>query len=374
MENFINKKMSEESAIKLAIQEAEKGQGFVSPNPPVGCVILNKDWQFLSSGFYAHYGADHAEVTALNKIENKKALDGAHVFVTLEPCAHFGQTPPCVDSLLKYPLADVNYGMEDPNPKTSGQGLKKLKQKGIKVKKFPFFQNSIHRLYEAFTLNMKENRTFFALKTASSLDGVIALSHGESQWITGQESRDFAFFLRAVFDAVLIGVHTFLEDKPRLNCRKKGLEKQKNKVCILDPLGKSLSLIEKSNLVRVRPIENIFVITGPSVKKQSRPFPVLTAPLQPNTLQFDLKKLSIQLYKEKIGSVLVEGGAKTLSSFLAQNIAQRLYCFVNPCLLGGLKGRYWTEDMSISSLSDRKKLKCKEVLSFGDDLLIMGVL
>lgn len=373
MKNFLNKQFSDQEAMKLAIKEAEKGWGFVSPNPPVGCVILNRDGQFLSSGYYSHYGSIHAEISALNKIKDKKILKGAHLFVTLEPCVHFGQNPPCMDSLLKQPFASVTYGREDPNPKVKGQGLKKLKQKGIKVRSSPFLQKSIRRLYEAFSLNMEENRTFFALKVASSLDGVCALSHGESQWITGQESRTYASHLRACFDAVLIGVNTFLEDDPRLNCRKKGFEKTTNKVCILDPSGRSLELIPKSKLARVRPIEDIFVITRKSIKKQHYPFKTLKASLKPGSFQFDLKDLSFRLYQEKICSLLIEGGVHTFSSFLGQNAAQRLYQFVSPCLLGGLKGRHWTEDLSIKFLTFQKRLRFKEILFFGEDFLITGV-
>ena len=374
MKNLLNKKLSEKEAMELAIKEAEKGQGFVSPNPPVGCVILNKDNKFLSSGFYSHYGAIHAEISALNKIKDKKNLKDAHFFVTLEPCTHFGQNPPCVESLLKYPLSSLTYGMEDPNPKVKGQGLKKLKQKGVKIKKSPYFENSIRRIYEAFKLNMEENRSFFALKIASSLDGVFALSHGESQWITEEESRDYVSYLRAGFDAVLIGVNSFLEDNPRLNCRKKGFEKTSNKICILDPSGRSLKLITKSKLSSVRPIENIFVITSKPLKKQNYPFKVLSVPLSSNKLEFDLKSLSFQLYEEKIGSVLIEGGAKTLSSFLEQNQVQRLYQFINPCLIGGKRGRYWTENLFTKSLNSRIKIKFKEILYFGEDFLITGTL
>ena len=371
MKNLLNKKLSEQKAMELAIKEAEKGQGFVSPNPPVGCVFLNKDRQFLSSGFYSHYGSIHAEISALNKIQDKKALSGAHLFVTLEPCAHVGQNPPCVDSLLKYPLASVTYGREDPNPKTKSQGLKKLKQKGISVKQSPFWQNSIRRLYEAFALNMEENRTFFALKVASSLDGVCALSHGESQWITGEKSRDYVSYLRACFDAVLIGVSTFLEDNPMLNCRKKGFEKAVNKVCILDPLGQSLNLVSKSNLAKVRPLQNIFVITGKSIKK-TYPFKVLSTPFKLDSSRFDLRSLSVQLYREKINSVLIEGGVQTFSSFLEQNAVQRLYQFITPGLLGGMRGRYWTEELPVHSLDDKKKLNFKEILHFGEDICITG--
>ncbi len=374
MTSLLNKQLSDKEAMRLAIEEAEKGQGFVSPNPPVGCVIVNKDKRFLSSGFYARYGGIHAEISALNKIQDKKQLAGAHLFVTLEPCAHVGQNPPCAGRLLKYPLASVIYGREDPNPKTKSQGLKQLRQKGIYVKKSPFWRESIQRLYEAFAFNMEKNRAFFALKSASSLDGVSALSHGESQWITGEEARGHASYLRACFSAVLIGVNAFLEDNPRLNCRKKGFEPLVNKVCILDPLGRSLDLISQSNLAKVRPAENIFVITDKPINKKKHPFKAFSIPFLPDKFQFDLKSLSLQLYKEKIASVLVEGGAKTFSGFLEQKAAQRLYHFINPCLLGGARGKYWTEDLSVRSLNERQKIKSKEILCFGEDIFITGAL
>ena len=373
MDTWTNKKLSEKEAMGLAIQLAEKGQGFVSPNPPVGCVILDKHSRFLSSGFYSHYGGIHAEISALNKIKNKKALKDARLFVTLEPCAHYGQNPPCVDRLLQYPLAEVIYGREDPNPKTKSKGLKKLKQKGLLVKKSAFYPKAIRRLYEAFALNQEESKTFFALKTASSLDGISALTQGESQWITGKETKDFVFYLRACFSAVLIGINTFLEDNPKLNCRKKEFKKVINKVCLLDPLGQSLKLIPRSALASVRPMENIFVITS-SLIKQKYPFKIIQAPLWPHSKLFDLNSLSSRLYREKIPSVLIEGGVKTFSHFLQQKAVQRLYQFIHPCLLGGLKGRVWTENLSIPSLKNKIKLKETESLLFGEDFCITGVL
>ena len=363
------KTLSDESAMALAIEEAQKGLGFVSPNPPVGCVILNKNREFLSSGFYSHYGAIHAEIRALNRVKDKTLLEKAHLFVTLEPCFHFGQNPPCVDSLIQYPWASLTYGMADPNPKTNKKSLKKLKSKGFKVKKTDFFEKELQRLYEAFTLNMKEKRAFFALKSASSLDGVVAFCHGESQWITNQKSRNFAQKLRAGFSAVLIGVNTFLQDNPRLNSRRNSKKSLTNKVIILDPSGKSFSLIESSNLARVRPMKNIYVVSRK--KPQKKPaFQWIHSEEYP----FDLKKLSYRLYQERIASVLVEGGSETWSSFLEQKAAQRLYHFISPCLLGGKKGQYWTENLNIESLKYKKQLKLIEILYLNEDVFITGLL
>ena len=369
MEKRLRRRLSDKSAMALAIEEAQKGLGFVAPNPPVGCVILSQNREFLSSGFYSHYGAIHAEIMALNKIKNKKLLEKARIFITLEPCFHFGQNPPCVDSLIQYSWVSLTYGIEDPNPKTNKKSIKKLKSKGFKVKKTDFFKKELQRLYEAFAFNIKEKRAFFALKSASSLDGVSAFSHGESQWITSQKSISLAHELRAGFSAVLIGVNTFLQDNPRLNCRIKTRKNIANKVIILDPSGQSFSLIEKSNLARVRPMKNIYVVSQKKPQKKSA-FQLIHLP---NKYPLDLKELSYKLYQKSINSVLVEGGAETLSQFLEQKQAHRLYSFINLCLLGGQKSRYWTETLNIKGLSSKKQLKSVEILHLNEDLFLTGL-
>ena len=352
----------------LALKESYKGKGFVSPNPCVGSVILNKNREFLSSGFYARYGAVHAEIMALNKIKNKKLLNQARLFVTLEPCVHFGQNPPCVESLAKYPWKSITYGIEDPNPQVSGKGVKSLKKKGFLVKKTRFFKWELKRLYEVFILNMREKRAFFALKTAGSLDAVAGLSQGESQWITEPQSRMTSHDLRLSFDSVLIGVETFLQDNPRLNIRKANLKKT-NKVILLDPLGRSLSLISKSRLAELRPLKDIYVVSYCKTKKTGASFISI-----PRSREIDLKDLSYKLYEKKITSVLVEGGIQTFSAFLKQKAGLRLYQFINPSFLGGYRGRYWTENLNIGSLKDRIKIQSLEVLAVHPDLLLTGVL
>jgi len=350
----------------LAIEQAYKGRGFVSPDPLVGAVILDKNRELLSTGFYSAYGAPHAEVQALNKIQNKAFLDQAHLYVTLEPCVHYGKNPPCVKSLAKYPWKSITYGLEDPNPKVSKKGIKQLKDKGFVVKKTQFFSLQLKRLYEAFNWNMKKQRAFFALKIAGSLDGVAGYSHGESQWITEPISRSLNQDLRLSFDAVLIGLETFLQDNPRLNVRKRNL---KNKVILLDPEGCSLDLIPKSRLAEVRPLKNIYVVS----RHRKKSLPVSYVSMPPNEKK-DLKALSYELYKAKISSVLVEGGTKTFATFLEQRAGSRLYQFINPSFLGGCKGRYWTETLKTSQLKERIKLELLEVLKTQPDLFITGLL
>ena len=363
---LLKKQLTDQEAMALAIEQAYKGRGLVSPDPLVGSVILNKDRELLSTGFYARYGALHAEIMALKKLKNKALLERAYLFVTLEPCSHFGKNPPCVRNLIKYPWKSITYGIEDPNPKVSKKGIKQLREKGFSVKKTRFFQNQLKRLYESFTVNMKEKRTFFALKTAGSLDGVAGFSHGESQWITSSQSRNLNQNLRLSFDAVLIGVETFLQDNPRLNVRKTSF---KNKVILLDPEGRSLDLITQSRVAKVRPLKNIYIVSS----RRKKGLAVSYIPT-PKGKKIDLKSLSYQLYKEKINSVLVEGGMRTFSDFLEQRASSRIYQFINPSFLGGYRGRYWTENLQISHLNQRIEVQFLEVLKTEPDLFMTGLL
>ena len=370
-------KLSAKQAMEWSVCEAERGLGRVSPNPPVGCVILDQNRGFLASGCYAAYGGPHAEIEALRKIKDKKALKGASLYVTLEPCAHWGQTPPCADELAKYPFAAVICGREDPNPKTKGRGLKKLREKGFQVKKYPAaFEGKIQSLYEAFACNMREKKTFIALKAAVSLDGMLGLSGGASQWITSQASRRHAAWLRGRYDGVLTGAGSFLEDNPRLNSRHPRFSGQLNKAVILDPGGDCLDLIPRSRLAGVRPLSHILAVTRPFVRRAAAgkfPFVRMSCPYLEEKKQFDLSHLRSELYQSHgLCSLLAEGGAFALSSFLEQDQAQKLYLFAAPCVLGGVRGRSWAGGLSVKSLKGRKELKLEEPRRLGPDILLTG--
>lgn len=372
----IGQRLSPKSAMKLAIREAKKGVGFVSPNPPVGCVILDRDHKFLSSGFHRSYGREHAEIIALNQIKKKSFLTGAFVYITLEPCAHFGQTPPCVDALAQYPLARVIYGMKDPNPKTDGAGIDQLNHKGIQTEPFSCFQKEVKKLYEEFSFNMKEGRAWVALKVAVTLDGKMALSDGSSRWITSEISRKYVSRLRGHHDGVLIGAGTFLQDNPRLNSRQPPYRGRKNRVVLLDPKGVSLKHVASSRLSEVRPLSHIIVVVADSLKTSLKnpAFNLKRYPLNSND-RFDLRSLLTNLYKEeKITSLLVEGGEAVYSSFLQQKAAQRLYQFIGPQFLGGSNGKGFTEGFFVKSLDQAVFLRDVEFVKKGSDFLVMGLL
>ena len=371
----IGQRLSPRSAMKMALQEAKKGVGFVSPNPPVGCVILDKDHKFLSSGFHESYGKEHAEIIALNQIKKKSLLNGAFIYVTLEPCAHFGKTPPCVEALIRYPMARVIYGMKDPNPDTNGAGIDKLNLKGIQTEPFSCFQKEVKKLYEVFSFNMKERRAWTALKVAVTLDGMMALSNGSSRWITSDTSRKYVSRLRGRYDGVLIGAGTFLQDNPRLNSRQPPYREKKNRVVILDPKGVSLKHIASSRLAEVRPLSHIVVIVADSLKPPAKQpsFRLKKYPLNSDG-RFDLRTLLTDLYKEeKITSLLVEGGGAMYSSFFQQKAAQRLYQFVSPRFLGGGRGRGFTEGFFVKSIVQAAVLQDVEFSKKGPDFLVTGL-
>lgn len=359
-------RLSPSEAMALAITEGKRGAGFVSPNPLVGCVILDRNFEFLSSGFHARLGDLHAEASALQQISDRSRLEGAHIFVTLEPCAHEGRQPSCAKTLAALPIASVTYGLKDPNPKVSGQGETILLEAGKKVVEFPLMQTELEELAEIFLLNMKLKRPFVSVKIASSMDGQVALKDGTSQWITGETARDSVQGLRGVYDAVLTGVGTFLKDDPRLNSRDPRYKDRPQRVVLLDPEGLSLSRLATSNLLKVRSLKDIWLVTKPGL---SAPDGVhhLTLPLQ-ETGEFQISDLLHELQRHDIHSLFVEAGGQTAAGFFNQKLVDRLYLYLAPKLLGN--GLSWTSKLNVESLDLAIELGQARVESMGKDLLL----
>lgn len=340
--------MNLDQAMQLAMSEALKGAPFVSPNPKVGCVILDQNGKLLSSGYHKKFGEAHAEVEALKSLPIE-SFRGSHVIVTLEPCAHEGKTPSCAKTLAKLPIKKVTFGLFDPNPLVAGQGAEILRAAGIEVEEYQgHLKNELEEICEEFLFNMRQKKVFVSLKIAQSLDGKIALSNGESKWITGPEARSKVHELRAQYDAVLVGKNTVLTDNPSLNVRHP-LIKKENKVVVLDRSGEVLKKIDHLKIFSAHKPENLIVL--PSI---------------------DLKTALEELYAKGIRSLMVEGGGQTFSNFLQQDLVQRLHLFTAPVILG--QGIGWAECFTLSSMAQKKELKSVKTQLFGNDLYLTGKL
>ncbi|NUN05999.1 MAG: bifunctional diaminohydroxyphosphoribosylaminopyrimidine deaminase/5-amino-6-(5-phosphoribosylamino)uracil reductase RibD [Bdellovibrio sp.] len=377
--------LTAEQAMLLAISEAYKGATGASPNPLVGSVVLDEQSRFLACGYHEFYGGPHAEVNAVKNLANED-LRNAHVFVTLEPCAHEGKTPSCAKMLAKFPIKKVTFGLIDPNPLVAGQGADILRQAGIEAEVFSSanpglaqeIKIKLEEVCEAFLWNFRHKKTFVALKMASSLDGQVALRSGESQWITGPQSREYVHYLRACYDAILVGKGTIEFDNPSLDIRHSEIKK-KNKVVVIDGEGELLTRYAKLKLSTLHANDDVFWCVAKEMREQVehtlaqnsvRPQIVYVATKVGGDL--DLQDLLAQLYTKGLRSALVEGGALTASSFIEHGLVNRLYLFQAPILMGSGGSKSWTETVRVPVMAEKIQLKNPRHLTLGDDFMITG--
>lgn len=370
-----NQILSDREAMQIAIQEAYKGLGCVSPNPLVGCVVLDSKNRFLSKGYHQKVGEGHAEVNALRGLDERD-LHGARIFVTLEPCAHEGRTPSCAKMLAKLPIREVIYGLEDPNPLVAGQGGEILLNSGKQIHVYDDLKLELETLAEHFLWNFREKKVWVSLKVASSLDGQMAHQNGDSFWITDSVSREVGHVLRAAHDAILVGADTVIKDNPSLNVRVSKLTDKKLKVFVMDPNGRALSQIQKLKLSEIHSPENLYFIVS---KKWNEKWDSdlcrvmsLNTELLGEKSSLNLDELLSFLWSENVRSLYVEGGGVTLSSFIQQKKAQRLYLFQAPILIGAKSGKSWSNQVSIEGLSERIPLGGLQSFKLHTDLFVTG--
>lgn len=359
--------------MKKALRLAAKGAGYVSPNPLVGCVIVADDGTEIGSGYHERYGKAHAEINALESVQNTAALAGATVYVTLEPCAHTGKTPPCAKALRDLPLSRVVVALKDPNPKVNGGGIRILKEAGIRVET-GLLEDEARRQNEFFLHYITTGKPFVTLKVAQTLDGYIAAPDGSSQWITGQEARKRVHRWRSLYDAVLIGRNTALTDNPRLTVRHvEG--RQPRRIVIDGPLSLPASL----NLFTDQFEDRTYVITHNEKAYREKGDPMLRM-LSPNSFSgqtllvrnrqghTDLEQALSLLARDNIASVLVEPGSDLLRAFITQQLADKLELFIAPKLLGG--GTRSFIGLGIARIEEALKLNRVTMETIGEDILI----
>jgi diaminohydroxyphosphoribosylaminopyrimidine deaminase/5-amino-6-(5-phosphoribosylamino)uracil reductase len=306
--------------------------------------------------------------------------------VTLEPCAHEGKTPSCAKMLAKLPIKKVTFGLIDPNPLVAGQGAKILEAAGIEAvvyndvnkKAEAEMQQALEQACEAFLWNFRQKKVFVALKMAASLDGQVALKNGESQWITGPESREHVHYLRSCYDAILVGKGTVQFDNPSLNVRHPKIQKL-NKVFVVDGEAALLKGFSELKVSQVHKVENIYWCVAAELQDEVLQI-AKTLSVQPHIIfcktkvggELDLQDLLAQIYKLGIRSVLVEGGAFTASSFIKDFLINRLYLFQAPHIMGAGGAKSWTESLRIDEMKNRLSLQNPQYKIFGNDFMITG--
>ncbi len=360
----------DEFYLARCLQLATKGKGYVSPNPMVGCVIV-KDNKIIGEGYHAKYGKEHAEVIAIKNATED--VEGATLYVNLEPCVHYGKTPPCVDLIIESKIKRVVIGTIDPNPLVNGKGVEKLKQAGIEVK-VGVLENESKKLNEVFIKYITKKIPFVALKIAQTIDAKIADIDGNSKWITSEQSLRFVHQLRSEYDAVLIGSRTAKLDNPNLTVR---LVEGRNPFRVI--LDSTLSLPLELNVFSDKFTDKTIVFTsGLSIKNKKEKVEKLNSlgidviPVKSRRRKLDLMDVLKKLAEREIASVLVEGGGKIFTEFLKQNLADKVYVFIAPKILGS--GIPSIANIGIKSIRDILTLKDVSIQNFGDDILITGYL
>lgn len=346
-----------------ALALAEKGRSTVSPNPMVGCIIV-KNGRIVGIGYHQKAGGPHAEVIALRRAGEK--AKGATMYVTLEPCSHFGKTPPCSKAIIKAGIREVIIAQKDPNPKT--RGLRELKDSKILVR-IGVLEQEARKLNEVYSKFIVSKTPFVTLKLAVTLDGNIATSTGSSQYITSLASRTMVHRWRTQADGVMVGSNTLLQDNPRLTARHvKGKDPWK---IVVDSEAK---IPLSCNLMR-HPNKLIIAITSRAKSKKvgilgKKGVTIILA--EAKNKKVDLRKLIKELGKMSITSIMIEAGHGLATAAISQKIVDKVAIFVAPKIIGNGIGAIG--DIGIRDISESRNLKDAAISRIGNDVLVEGYL
>ena len=357
----------DEKYMRLAMQLAGNAIGRTSPNPLVGAVIV-KDNRVVGCGWHRKAGTPHAEVHALNQAG--ELAQGADVYVTLEPCAHYGKTPPCAKALVEAKVKNVYGGLLDVNPKVAGKGFKILEDAGIHVE-YGFLQDELRKQNEVFFKWIEHKKPFIVLKAAMTLDGKIATATGQSKWITNETSRAYGYKLRDIYDGIMVGINTVIEDNPMLTARVDG---GKNPIRIV--VDSSLRIDINANVVQDKSAKSIIATTDKAdkdkiLKLQAQDVDVIVVDKDEND-KVDIEKLLDILGQQNICSILVEGGATLSGSFVAKKLVDKVYFFIAPKIIGGKEAKTPVAGTGILNLQEALALKDIQIEKLEEDILIIG--
>ena len=353
--------------MRRAIELADRGAGFTNPNPLVGAVIV-KDGRVIGEGWHERYGQWHAERNALrNCVEDPR---GATMYVTLEPCCHYGKTPPCTEAVIERGIARVVVGLEDPNPLVAGKGIARLREAGIEVE-CGVEEEALREQNRIFLKYIRTRRPWVVMKTAMTLDGKIATRTGDSRWVTGEEARAVGHELRARLMGIVVGIGTVLADDPSLTCRIEGREVRQPVRVVVDsqarlPLDSRLATTAREFRTvvahtRFAPAERLEALQGAGVETWlcGEREGLVDAP--------DLLRL---LGERGIDSLLLEGGGNLNFSFLREGLVDEVYAFVAPKVVGGAEAKTPVEGRGVDRMADALRFRLRGVERVGEDVLL----
>lgn len=359
-------KHNHEYFMNLAMKLALRAKGMTSPNPLVGALVV-KNNQIISRGFHKKAGSPHAEVIALDRAG--KQAKGATLYVTLEPCTHYGRTPPCVDKIIGSGIKKVIIGMIDPNPKNSGKGIKILKQHGIKIE-VGFLEDRLKNMNEVFIKYITKRLPFVMVKVAQSLDGKIATYHSDSQWITEERSREYSHRMRGYYDAIMVGVNTILRDNPRLDALRSS--RQPIKIVVDSQLSTSCG----ANIFRGEAKVIIATLaTGVGQETENRDMlskKTTILEIREKNGQVNLRDLLKKLASLEITSILVEGGGSLVGSLFDEALVDKVLFFIAPKIIGGRNAISSVMGKGISRIDEAIKLERLNLKRIGEDFLVEG--
>ncbi len=360
---------SDRAYMRRALEVAASARGRTSPNPMVGAVVV-KDGKVVGEGFHAFAGSDHAEWVALQDAQTEAA--GATLYVSLEPCCHFGRTPPCVERIIAAGIRRVVAPCEDPNPAVSGKGFAALREAGIAVE-VGLLAEEAARLNEAFFTFVRTGRPFVILKAAASLDGKIATRTGESRWITGEAARQRVHQLRNEVDAVIVGIGTVLRDDPSLTTRLGSMDQRDPARVIVDNLARLPLRAKVINRASTAPTYVAVAATAPRARLEA----LEREGVQVIVVEGSPRRVSLGPLMDALGklgflSVMIEGGAEINASALREGIVDKVLVFLAPMLIGGKSTPTAVGGEGIETLSQAARLRDVRIERFDDDIMIEG--
>ena len=356
--------MNQTIYMKMALEIAERGCGFVNPNPMVGAVIV-KNGKIIGSGYHEKYGALHAERNAISSCI--ELPEGSDMYVTLEPCCHYGKTPPCTEAIIKNGIKKVIIGSVDPNPLVSGKGIEILRQNNIEVV-CGMLDDENKKLNEVFFHYIKTGKPFVVMKYAMTSDGKIATSSGKSRWITGEKAREHVQRSRHQYSGIMTGVNTVIADNPMLNCRMpQGLDGAR---IICDT---SLRIPLHSQIVESAHEIITYLVTACENEERIKEFEgrgcrIIRTGRTPEGV--DLNDLMIRLGEEKIDSILLEGGSALNYSALCSGIVNKLQVYISPKIFGGEGAKTPVGGAGIENPDNAFRLKNRGIKLLGEDVLM----